>query len=81
MRVSSADRFKAGVARQRADPISLGISPRACTIPSKLLLLLKKTPLRSGEGRRRARAVSGDPVGGRCRVLAELAAGGRVVKP
>ena len=31
---------KAGVARQRAGPISLGISPRACTILSKLLLLL-----------------------------------------
>ena len=28
MRISSADWFKAGVARQRADPISLGISPR-----------------------------------------------------
>jgi hypothetical protein len=27
-------------ARQRADPISLGIAPRACTILSKLLLLL-----------------------------------------
>ena len=40
MRISSADWFKAGVARQRADPISLGISPRACTILSKLLLLL-----------------------------------------
>ena len=37
---SSADWFKAGVARQRADPISLGIAPRACTILSKLLLLL-----------------------------------------
>jgi quinol-cytochrome oxidoreductase complex cytochrome b subunit len=31
---------KAGVARQRVDPISLGIAPRACTILSKLLLLL-----------------------------------------
>ena len=40
MRVSSADWFKAGVARQRVDPISLGIAPRACTILSKLLLLL-----------------------------------------
>ena len=40
MRISSADWFKAGVARQRDDPISLGISPRACTILSKLLLLL-----------------------------------------
>jgi hypothetical protein len=27
VRVSSADWFKAGVARQRADPISLGIAP------------------------------------------------------
>ena len=40
MRISSPDWFKAGVARQRADPISLGISPCACTILSKLLLLL-----------------------------------------
>ena len=40
MRVSSADWFKAGVARQRVDPILLGIAPRACTILSKLLLLL-----------------------------------------
>ena len=39
MRVSSADWFKAGVARQRADPISLGIASRACTILSELLLL------------------------------------------
>ena len=40
MRISSADWFKAGVARQRVGPISLGIAPRACTILSKLLLLL-----------------------------------------
>ena len=40
MRVSSADWFKAGVARQRVGPISLGIATRACTILSKLLLLL-----------------------------------------
>ena len=38
MRVSSADWFKADVARQRVGPISLGIAPRACTILSKLLL-------------------------------------------
>ena len=43
MRVSSADWFKAGVARQRADPISLGIAPRACTILSKLLLFFGLT--------------------------------------
>ena len=35
----SADWFKAGVARQRVGPISLGIAPRACMILSKLLLL------------------------------------------
>ena len=40
MRISSADWFKAGVARQRVVPISLGIAPRACMILSKLLLLL-----------------------------------------
>ena len=40
MRISSADWFKAGVARQRVGPISLGIAPRACMILSKLLLLL-----------------------------------------
>ena len=40
VRVSSADWLKAGVARQRVGPISLGIAPRACTILSKLLLLL-----------------------------------------
>ena len=38
MRISSADWFKAGVARQRVGPISLGIAPRACMILSKLLL-------------------------------------------
>ena len=38
--VSSADWFKAGIARQRVGPISLGIAPRACTILSKLLLLV-----------------------------------------
>ena len=51
MRVSSADWFKAGVARQRADPISLGIAPRACTILSKLLLLLPSHFLRAGQAR------------------------------
>ena len=40
VRISSADWFKAGVARQRVGPISLGIAPRACMILSKLLLLL-----------------------------------------
>ena len=40
MRVSSADWFKAGVARQRAGPTSIGIAPRACAILNKLLLLL-----------------------------------------
>ena len=40
VRVSSADWLKAGVARQRAGPISLGIAPRTCTILSKLVLLL-----------------------------------------
>ena len=40
VRFSSADWFKAGVARQRAGLISLGIAPRTCTILSKLLLLL-----------------------------------------
>ena len=40
MRISSADWFKAGVARQRVGPISLGLAPRACTILSKPLLLL-----------------------------------------
>ena len=38
VRVSSADWFKAGVARQRVGPTSSGIMPRACTILSKLLL-------------------------------------------
>ena len=37
-----ADWFKAGVARQRADPISLGISPRACTILSNACMILSK---------------------------------------
>ena len=32
------------VARQRVGPISLGIAPRACTILSKLLLLLPAPP-------------------------------------
>jgi hypothetical protein len=32
VRISSADWFKAGVARQRVGPISLGIAPRACMI-------------------------------------------------
>ena len=46
VRISSADWFKAGVARQLVGPISLGIAPRACMIlstllpPSLLLLLL-----------------------------------------
>ena len=40
MRVSSADWFKAGVARQHVGPISVGIAPGACTILSKLLLSL-----------------------------------------
>ena len=44
MRISSADWFKAGVARQRVGPISLGIAPRACMILSKLLLLLLLLP-------------------------------------
>ena len=41
---SWADWFKAGVARQRVGPISLGIAPRACMIQSKLLLLLLLLP-------------------------------------
>ena len=40
VRVSLADWFKAGVARQRVGPISLGLAPSACTILSKLLLLV-----------------------------------------
>jgi hypothetical protein len=36
--------LKAGVARQRVGPISLGIAPRACMILSKLLLLLLLLP-------------------------------------
>jgi hypothetical protein len=40
LRISSADWFKAGVARQRVGPISFGIAPRASMI-SKLLLLLR----------------------------------------
>jgi hypothetical protein len=40
VRVSSANWFKAGVARQRVGPTSSGIAPRACMILNKLLHLL-----------------------------------------
>ena len=39
VRVSSADWFKAGVARQRVGPTSSGIAPRAYTILNRVLLL------------------------------------------
>ena len=45
MRISSADWFKAGVARQRVGPISLGIAPRACTILSTVRLRGKGTSI------------------------------------
>ena len=67
MRISSADWFKAGVARQRADPISLGISSRACTILSKLLLLLLVQE--GANGKDRSMAGTGRPGCGSRRLI------------
>ena len=70
MRISSADWFKAGVARQRVDPISLGIAPScvyegACTILSKLLLL-------AGVARQRADPISLGISPRACTILSKL---------
>ena len=47
VRQREADRtYSTGVARQRADPASLGIAPGACTILNKLL----RCPLSPSEG-------------------------------